>query len=99
MSAFKEALERLATCESAEERGLQAALLDSQIDESAVDTSEIDGLKADLEKARGDVESIKADYSKLQVKYADMYFSRTVDPEPTKVDNGEKPITIKSILG
>lgn len=99
MSAFKEALERLATCESGEERGLQAALIDSQIDESAVDTSELDGLKADLEKARGEAESIKADYSKLQVKYADMYFGRTLDPEPKKIDNVEKPITIKEILG
>ena len=99
MSAFKEALEQLAGIEDAEERGLQAALLDSQIDTVTQANDFTEQEKAEWEQVKEANAKMKEELSDLKVKYANLYFSGVEDKREPKRYNEEKPTTLKDILG
>lgn len=99
MSAFKEALEHLAGIEDAGERGLQAALLDSQIEE-ATQANDLAGQeRAEFERVKEAHAKMKEELSDLKVKYANLYFAGTNDNQLPKSYNEPKPTTLKDILG
>ena len=99
MSAFKEALEHLAGIEDAEERGLQAALLDSQIEEATRTDEDLEQERAELERVKKANVEMADELSHLKVKYADLYFAGVDDRQPPKDYNNPKPTTLKDILG
>lgn len=99
MSAFKEALEHLAGIDEAEERGLQAALLDSQIDEAIKANDLTEQERSELEQVKNAYAKMKEDMSNLKVRYANLYFAGTDDNQTHKSYNEPKPTTLKDILG
>lgn len=99
MSAFKEALEHLAGIEDAEERGLQAALLDSQIEEATKDNDFTEQERAEWEQTKEVNAKMKEELSDLKVKYANLYFAGADDNKLPKSYNEPKPTTLKDILG
>lgn len=99
MSAFKEALEHLAGIEDPEERGLQAALLDSQIEEATQANDFAEQERAEFEQVKEAHAKMKEELSDLKVKYANLYFAGTDDNQLPKSYNEPKPTTLKDILG
>lgn len=99
MSVFKEALEQLAGIEDAEERGLQAALLDSQIETATQASDFTEQERAEWEQVKEANAKMKEELSDLKVKYAELYFAGTDDKLPPKSYNDPKPTTLKDILG
>lgn len=99
MSAFKEALEHLAGIEDVEERGLQAALLDSQIEEATKVNDFTEQERAEWEQAKEVNAKMKEELSDLKVKYANLYFAGADDNKLHKSYNEPKPTTLKDILG
>ena len=99
MSAFKEALEHLAGIEDSEERGLQAALLDSQIEEATKANDFTEQERAEWEQAKEVNAKMKEELSDLKVKYANLYFAGADDNKLPKSYNEPKPTTLKDILG
>ena len=99
MSVFKEALEQLAGIEDAEERGLQAALLDSQIETATQANDFIEQERAEWEQVKELNAKMKEELSDLKVKYAELYFAGTDDKPLPKSYNDTKPTMLKDILG
>lgn len=99
MSVFKEALEQLAGIEDAEERGLQAALLDSQIETATRAGDLTEQERAEWERVKEVNAKMREELSDLKVKYAELYFAGTDDKLPPKSYNDPKPTTLKDILG